>query len=545
MKAMKKVLALGLALAMVVTAVPVTSAQAATAPKLSATKPTIYVGGSKTLSVTTPSNWKSVKVTASSNKKTVAKVSKVSGKKVTVKAVKAGKATVTVKVTAKKAGKKVAKTLKATVTVKKTSLKTNVTKVVLNAGNTATIKATATPSKAKVTFASKDKKVATVSSKGVITGVTAGATKVVVTAKYGTKKITKTIDVVVNDKVANGITTMLANAYSEDYSDVVVTNPEINKDGCAKVKLIYGRNNEPVQNMYLNIKYTTDGGKSYFTKQVDTDNHGVAYWEFTNAYYGGLSAIPVKVSYTVTASDDATVVAEGSFRTGTISISNVDNINGDKKDDNKTLKYEGYGDLVVGTNNVNGSTPGTPLKKTDGTYTQEVNGQPGKIQYTTEYVTSQQVDHKVGFVGGVPTITLPGTTSQMTSAEKFTQDVNLTSGDYGVYTSKDEYITLDVDPSELTYATLNFSSLKLSKYTALYINTYLDEATAKASDITASGSGATKITGPYNKDNFYYQIPLNGNKVIKVTLVSKGQVNTDTNKGYVIKDITGIQEEHW
>ena len=436
-----------------------------------------------------------------------------------------------VKVTAKKAGKTVKKTLKANVTVKNPSLKTNVTKVVVNAGNTATIKATATPSSAKVTFASKDKAIATVSSKGVITGVAAGTTKIVVTAKYGTKKVTKTVDVTVNDKVADGITTTLVNAYSEDYTDVVVTNPEINKDGNAVVRAIYGRNNAAVKNMYLNVKYTTNGGKSYTTRQIQTDNNGIAYW------YGPSNFIET-VSYTITASDDASVVAEGSYKVGTISLGNVDNINGDK-DSNGKLVYEGYGDLVVGTNNVKASTNGTALKSTDGTYTSEVNGQSGKIQYKTEYVTSQQVDHKVGFVGGVPTITLPGENSQLTSAERFTQDVNITSGDYGVYESKSEYITLKVNPSELTYATLNFSSLKLSKYTALYINTYANEALAKADDITVNGN-ATKVSGPYNKDNFSYQIPINGNTVIKVTLVSKGQVNTDTAKGYVIKDITGV-----
>ena len=531
MKTFKKVLASTLAAAMVVTALPVTPANAAVTPKLSTTKAAVYVGGSKTLSVKTPSSWKKVKVKATSNKKSIAKISKVSGKKVTVKAVKKGKAKVTVKVTAKKGRKKVSKTLKATVTVKNPTLKTNVTKVVVNAGNTATVKATTTPSSAKVTFTSKDKKVATVSSKGVITGVTAGTTKVVVTSKYGTKKLTKTIDVVVNDEVANGITTMLTNAYSEDYSDVVVTNPEINKDRAAKLKFIYGRNNKPVQNMYLNIRYTLNGGKTYYTDQVDTDNHGVAYWD---GYASGVA----KVDYEVTASDDATVVAKGSYRVGTISLGDVENING-KKDSNNKLVYEGYGNLAVGTNNVKASQNGIALKKTDGTYTSEVNGQAGKIQYTTEYVTSQQVDHKVGFVGGVPTITLPGENSQLTSAERFTQDVNITSGDYGVYESKSEYITLKVNPRELTYATLNFSSLKLSKYTALYINTYANEALAKVDDITTNRY-ATKVSGPYNKDNFSYQIPINGNTVIKVTLVSKGQVNTDTAKGYVIKDITGV-----
>ena len=101
MKTFKKVLASTLAAAMVVTAFPVTNAEAASTAKLSATKATVYVGGSKTLSVKTPSNWKNVKVKATSSKKSIAKISKVSGKKVTVKAVKKGTAKVTVKVTAK------------------------------------------------------------------------------------------------------------------------------------------------------------------------------------------------------------------------------------------------------------------------------------------------------------------------------------------------------------------------------------------------------------------------------------------------------------
>ena len=121
MKTFKKVLASTLAAAMVVTALPVTPANAAAAPKLSATKATLYTGQSKTIKVTTPKAWKSVKVKATTSKKSVATV-KASKKKVTVKAVKAGTAKVTVKVTGKKSGKAVKKTLKATITVKNPSL---------------------------------------------------------------------------------------------------------------------------------------------------------------------------------------------------------------------------------------------------------------------------------------------------------------------------------------------------------------------------------------------------------------------------------------
>ncbi|MDD6481808.1 MAG: hypothetical protein PUF65_06035, partial [Lachnospiraceae bacterium] len=113
MKAMKKVMALGLALAMVVTAVPATPVEAASTAKLSTKKVTVAVGTekaqTKNIKVTTPSTWKSVKVTASSSKKSVAKV-KVSGKTVKVTAVKKGSAKVTVKVSYKKSTKKNAKT---------------------------------------------------------------------------------------------------------------------------------------------------------------------------------------------------------------------------------------------------------------------------------------------------------------------------------------------------------------------------------------------------------------------------------------------------
>ena len=188
MKTFKKVLASTLAAAMVVTALPVTPANAAAAPKLSATKATLYAGQSKTIKITTPKSWKSVKTTVSSSKKSVATAKKASTKKFTVKAVKAGTAKVTVKVTAKKSGKAVKKTLKATITVKNPSLTLSAANEVA-VGATEAIKATVKPSSTKVTYTSSDKTIATVDANGVVTGVKAG--KVTITAKAG--KTTKTV----------------------------------------------------------------------------------------------------------------------------------------------------------------------------------------------------------------------------------------------------------------------------------------------------------------------------------------------------------------
>lgn len=227
MKTFKKVLASALAAAMVVTAFPVANAEAASTAKLSATKATLYVGQSKTLKVTTPKTWKSVKVTAASSKKSVASVKK-SGKKVTVKAVKAGTAKVTVKVTAKKAGKSVKKTLTFKATVKNPSLTLKAADVVA-VGATEQITATVKPANTKVTYTSDKTDVATVDEKGLVTGVKAG--EVTITAKAG--KTTKTVKMTVKDVILKDVkqttttklvATIAGNTANVKASDIVITN---------------------------------------------------------------------------------------------------------------------------------------------------------------------------------------------------------------------------------------------------------------------------------------------------------------------------------
>ena len=199
MKTFKKVLASTLAAAMVVTALPVTPANAAAAPKLSATKATLYTGQSKTIKVTTPKTWKSVKVKATTSKKSVATV-KASKKKVTVKAVKAGTAKVTVKVTGKKGKKAVKKTLKATITVKNPALSVSAAGEVA-VGSTEAIKATVKPANTKVTYTTSDEKIATVDAKGVVTGIAAG--DVAITVKAG--KTTKTVNMTVKKAILKSV----------------------------------------------------------------------------------------------------------------------------------------------------------------------------------------------------------------------------------------------------------------------------------------------------------------------------------------------------
>ena len=214
MKSSKKVLAFALAAAMVVTAVPATNAQAASTAKLSAKKATVYVGSSKTLTVTTPSSWKSVKTTVSSSAKSIAKVSKTSTKKVKVTAVKAGKAKVTVKVTAKKNGKKVSKTLASNITVKDYKVRlvdaTGATvsgTTIAVVGTPVQFTAKTAPAKATVTYTSGDSAIATVDATGKVTPVKTG--KVTITA--ATDKASTTAEVEVKNYVLKSVAQTKAN----------------------------------------------------------------------------------------------------------------------------------------------------------------------------------------------------------------------------------------------------------------------------------------------------------------------------------------------
>jgi len=194
MKSSKKVLAFALAAAMVVTAVPATNAQAASTAKLSAKKATVYSEGYKTVTVKTPKSWKSVKVTATSSKKSVATVKKTAAKKIKVTGVKPGTAKVTVKVTYKTSTKKSAKTktkkLTYTMKVAKASVALSGNSAVAVGSTTKLTTTKKASSRAKITYTSSDETIATVSEDGTVKGVKAG--KATITAKLTIGKDTAT-----------------------------------------------------------------------------------------------------------------------------------------------------------------------------------------------------------------------------------------------------------------------------------------------------------------------------------------------------------------
>ena len=199
---LKRVLAYALALALTlsVITVPSTDAYAAsgsvksvTVTNLPAKQVTIKKGKSFVLKtkVTTSGKISKAVVYKSSNSK-VAKVTK-TGK---ITAVKNGSTYVTVYAKANK--KKVCK-VKVTVGTPVSSVKLSKASATIKKGKTLTLKATVSPKSASnktLTWKSSNKKVATVSSKGVVKAVNAGTAKITATANDGSgKKYTCTVKV--------------------------------------------------------------------------------------------------------------------------------------------------------------------------------------------------------------------------------------------------------------------------------------------------------------------------------------------------------------
>ena len=241
MKSSKKVLAFALAAAMVVTAVPATNAQAASTAKLSATKATVYSEGYKTVTVKTPKSWKSVKVTATSSKKSVATVKKTAAKKIKVTGVKPGTAKVTVKVTYKTSTKKSAKakTKKLTYTLKvaKVGVALSGDSAVAIGSTTKLTNTKKNSSRAKITYTSSDDSIATVAADGTVTGVKAGKATITAKITVGKDSATTTKDVEVKNYVLSTVAqnklteltaTVTGNTKNLKPTDFVVKNETTN-----------------------------------------------------------------------------------------------------------------------------------------------------------------------------------------------------------------------------------------------------------------------------------------------------------------------------
>ena len=275
MKSSKKVLAFALAAAMVVTAVPATNAQAASTAKLSATKATVYSEGYKTVTVKTPKSWKSVKVTATSSKKSVATVKKTAAKKIKVTGVKPGTAKVTVKVTYKTSTKKSAKTktkkLTYTMKVAKVGVALSGESVVAIGNTTKLTNTKKNSSRAKITYTSSDDSIATVAADGTVTGVKAGKATITAKITVGKDSATTTKDVEVKNYV---LSTVAQNKLTE-LTATVTGNTKNLKATDFTVKNTTSNVVYPVSKVSVDSKDATKVTLTLFSELSDGANYDV------------------------------------------------------------------------------------------------------------------------------------------------------------------------------------------------------------------------------------------------------------------------------
>ena len=166
-----------------------------------------------------------------------------------------------------------------------------------------------------------------------------------------------------------------------------------------------------------------------------------------------------------------------------------------------------------------------------------------------EYIATQQVsstgkdEHEVTFKTK-PQIILPAMVDENAKADEFVQvipEADRKSGDYFTYADLSKIVVLDEDASRLSYATLMFKNITLSKYSKLSIKSYTTE---KCEDKDYIDGSEKVIVGPHSQTDFGYQLPLNaGVKGIKVTIKSAGQVETDQNAGFEMDKIVGVYKK--
>ena len=285
MKSSKKVLAFALAAAMVVTAVPATNAQAASTAKLSAKKATVYSAGYKTVTVTTPKSWKSVKVTATSNKKSVATVKKTAAKKIKVTGVKPGTAKVTVKVTYKTSTKKnaKAKTKKLTYTLKvaKVGVALSGDSVVAVGSTTKLTNTKKNSSRANITYTSSDDTIAKVdAATGVVTGVKAGKATITAKITVGKDSATTTKDVEVKNHVLSTVAqnklTELTATVTGDTKNLKATDFAIKSEA---TKVVY-----PVSKVSVDSKDASKVTLTLFSELKDAATYDVTLDGITKTF---------------------------------------------------------------------------------------------------------------------------------------------------------------------------------------------------------------------------------------------------------------------
>ena len=373
--------------------------------------------------------------------------------------------------------------------------------------------------------------------KSVTTGtLTPGVYTVEVSKKgYDTEKRTVTIDgnqtlnVTLKEEVILGASAAVTNALVEYENTVLVNDNAIvtvtvkdkdgnlvpNKSVVFSVSNLYGQDGPSggVEVKGQNVQTTDANGKVSFVvglKNTTADSTDTGY-----RASGNFTAQVLDVT------DGTNATATGCVGFAALKVSNV-------KVDTDATKF------VKGKN-------ATDTNSISETYSIKEDTTPDVQYVSTQQVSLKDSKERAVTFNVAPKIALPQMSTNTDKASEFVQPVNEKSGDYFTYADYSKIIPLKEDTSKLQYATLYFDNIQLSKYTEMTIASY-DNLECSTTGSNHQIGETTVVKGELEQVNFGYQIPLTtGNvKAIKVTLKSAGQVQTNKNDGYSIREIKGI-----
>ena len=297
-------------------------------------------------------------------------------------------------------------------------------------------------------------------------------------------------------------------------------------------------NKLPIANKTVVFALTDTGNGKYETKgntTAVTDQDGKASFVVGNK---NTVTDPTNASARGVAKYNATIVGTNYSITGKVGFSDID------LGKVETIYPKVQNEIMLNPGSNAKSTLKTPTKPSLTTSLSEKD---------VEYVSAQQVSAQATTSNAItysvtPRIYVHDLTVESVKAKDFEQNVNRKSGTYGTYETEkyvDEgttaIIELEEDTNNLQYATLNFNSIQISQYTTLKIAAY-DNVDCRASHMVP---GSEMIyEGPKEQTAFAYQIPMTaGVKAVKVWIESAGQVQSDKNAGFDIKNITGVYKE--
>lgn len=487
---------------------------------------TLEVGDSVSLKSVVKPSTASKTVTYTSSNPAVAAVSS----KGVVKAVASGSAVITAKAGTKKATCKVVVKEKA---VDVTGVVLDQENISLTVTETSQLIATVNPEDASdksLQWTSSNPVVAKVNGEGLVSALAEGEATITVTAGNGKFKDSCTVTVrrdTSNNASAASIT--IANSLAA-YPNTVLTGTN------ADVKvLVTNANGTPLGNTSVtleiepqygnasNVFGITGDNNNYVSAKLTTDKDG--YASFTVGEKGGYSFTSTdqkyqsyKLTATVTGSG---IKAESTLSFACIYTSDVEILN------NRDISIP---DIAPGEN--------AEAVWPDGiAYTHSTNGVKNQEYVSSQKVSTGKENHSV-YISATPYIVLPARNNQTEINKYYKDDFKKSSGKYSVYndeTNEETTSWIKGVPAGLQYATLVFDQIKLSKYTTLQIKTY---------DSVSGACINTYIMDETNmkSNDFGYQIPIQEDRAVdvEVALISEGQINDDSNDGFVISHVEGL-----